>query len=34
MGYDGHVIRGVGLEGGLEALQRAIEDGWARAGSG
>jgi hypothetical protein len=30
-GYDGHVIRVVGLNGDLEALQRAIEEGWARA---
>jgi hypothetical protein len=31
MGCDGHVIRGVGLEGDLEALARAIEEGWMRA---
>src|SRR5262245_16563532 len=30
-GYDGHVIRAVGLEGDMEALLRAIEEGWARA---
>jgi hypothetical protein len=29
--YDGHVIRGDGLKGGLEAILRAIEEGWARA---
>jgi hypothetical protein len=34
MGCDGHVIRDVGLEGDLEALLRAIEEGWARAQSG
>ena len=34
MGYDGYAIRGVGGEGDLEALLRAIEEGWARAQSG
>jgi hypothetical protein len=34
MGWDGHVIRDAALEDDLEALLRAIEEGWARAQSG
>jgi hypothetical protein len=33
-GYDGHVIRVVGLKGDFEAFLRAIEEGSARAQSG
>jgi hypothetical protein len=34
MGWDGHVIRDAALEDDLEALRRAIEDGWAKAQNG